>query len=325
VAPVYLVEGEEPLLAGEAVQAIVDALLPAEGRDFNLSSFSGDDETGRDFLAQARSYPFLAEKRVVVVRRFDKLSLRDRDEAAFFEYLREPAPTTVLVLVATRIDRRTSVAKALDRAVKNVSAESLREAALPGWVRARFEARGLAVSEDATKTLVELAGPSLLDLANEIEKLRARYPQATRIEVAQVESTAGHYRAEEIWAIHRAFRPDDPAGFLGALARVLETESDDGMIRVAAVLARHVNDLLRVRLMLDRGTERAGAIAERLRKNPWVVEQLLPQARAWSGKQLRLWVRNLQHADMQMKSVRLPQRFVFERALLNSFMGQELA
>ena len=63
-APVYVVEGEEALLAAEAVQLIVDTVLPAgAGRDFNLSSFSGDDETGRQFLAQARCYPFLADRR----------------------------------------------------------------------------------------------------------------------------------------------------------------------------------------------------------------------------------------------------------------------
>src|SRR5262245_26871939 len=321
--PLVLVEGEEPLLADEAVQVLVDAALPAAGRDFNLSLYSGDDETAREFLAQARSYPFMGERRVVVVRRFDKLALRDRDEAAFMEYLKAPAPTTVLVLVATKLDRRTTVAKALDRAARAVSAAPLPEVALPAWVRQRLTARGLAVDEPGCRRLVELAGPALLDLANEIDKLRARYPQATTVGAEQVDATVGTHRAEEVWAVNRAFRPDDPGGFLRVLSRVLAVGADDDAIRVGAVLARHVNDLLRVRLLLDRGTSRGGAIAERLRKNPWQVEQLLPQARAWSGAQLRLCLRNLQRADVQMKSLGLPRSWILERALLNSFLGRE--
>jgi DNA polymerase-3 subunit delta len=324
-APVYLVEGDEPLLADEAVQVIVEAALPATGRDFNFSVYSGDDETAREFLAQARSYPFMAERRVVVLRRFDKLALRDRDEAAFMEYLKSPAPTTVLILVATKIDRRTSVAKALDRAARPVGAVPLAEASLPAWVRQRLAARGLAIDEPGCRRLVELAGPALLDLANEIDKLRARYPQASQVDAAQVDATVGTHRAEEVWAVNRAFRPDDPGGFLRVLARVLAVVPDDEIFRVGAVLARHVNDLLRVRLLLDRGTTGGGAIAARLRKNPWQVEQLLPQARAWKSDQLRLWLRNLQRADVQMKSLSLPRQWILERALLNSFMGRELA
>ena len=326
VAPVYVIEGEEPLLASDAAQAIVAAVLPEpSGRDFNLSVFSGDDETGRQFLAQARSYPFLADRRVVLVRRFDKLALRDREEQAFLEYLAAPAPTTVLILVAVKLDRRTTLVKTLERAARLVDASTLDDRALPGWVRQRFEAAGVPATDGACKRLVELAGPGLLDLANEIEKLRARFHDLPRIDVAQVEAIVDQHRAEEVWALHRAFRPDDPGGFLRALGRVLETEPEDGIIRITALLARHVNDLLRVRSLLDRGSVQSGAIAARLRKSPWQVDQMLPQARAWNRDQLRLWVRNLQVADMQMKSVALPDRWVFERALLNSFLGQEMA
>jgi DNA polymerase-3 subunit delta len=324
-APVYLVEGDEALLADEAVQAIVAAALPPAGRDFNLGLFSGDDESARSFLAQARSYPFLAERRVVVVRRFERLALRDRDEAALLEYLQEPAPTTVLVLVTARLDRRTSIAKAVDRAAHVVRAVPPAERELPGWVRQRLAARHLEIDAAACQRLVELAGPGLLDLANEIDKIWVRYPQSKRIDVAQVEATVGTRRVEEVWAVNRAFRPDDVGGFLRALSRVLEAGGDDEAVRIGAVLARHVNDLLRVRLLLDRGTSAGGAIAARLRKNPWQIEQILPQARAWSGDQLRLCLHNLHRADLQMKSWHLPRTWILQRALVHSFLGREMA
>lgn len=324
-APVYLVEGDEPLLADEAVRVLFDAALPAEGRDFNLGTFSGDDETAREFLAQARSYPFLADRRVVLVRRFERLALRDRDEQAFMEYLKQPAPTTMLVLVATKIDRRLNVSKAVERAAQTIDASALSERDLPAWTKARLASRGLEVDDGACHRLIELAGPALLDIANEIDKIWIRYPQSKRVDAQQVEATVGAHRVEAVFAVNRAFRPDDVAGFLRALARVLEAEGEDDAIRVAAVLARHVNDLLRVRLLLDRGTTAAGAIAHRLHKSPWQVEQLLPQARAWSGDQLRLCVRNLQRADRQMKSWRLPKSWLLQRAVVHSFLGQELA
>ena len=323
-ALVYVIEGEETLLATQATQSILDAVLPREARDFNLGQFSGDDETGRKFLAEAHSYPFLTERRVVILRRFDKLKLDEREEDEFLSYLKEPAATTVLVIVATKLDRRTTLAKELDKRARVVSAE-LHESELPNWVRGRFVARGVAASDEATRLLIDLAGPGLLDLGNEIDKLLARYADAKRIEASHVESTVDRHRLESAFAMADAFRPDNAAGFMKILARILETEGDDELFRLMGLMAWKVNLLLRIRLMLDRGVSAAGQIAEAIKRNPWQVEQTLPQARAFSRAQLLLWQHNLQRADVQMKSVSLSKRWVLERALLNSFMGREMA
>ena len=117
--------------------------------------------------------------------------------------------------------------------------------------------------------------------------------------------------------------PDNMPGFMQALARVLEV--DDEPIRVTAVLARHVNSLLRVKLLQDRGVRQSGEMARSMHLPPFIIQEQMRQAQTFTKKQLVLWLRNLQRADVQMKSVRLPQRWVLERALMNSFLGQELA
>ncbi len=321
-APVYAVVGSEALLAEEAVD-ILASCVPAEGRDFNANVYSGDDESARGFLAQARSFPFMAERRLVVVRRFDKMSFREpRAEAALTEYLDAPSSTTVLVLVADKLDKRLKVTQAILKHARVVAVDGLPERTLPDWVRGRFRMHGLDAEPRACMHLVQLVGDSLLDLRNEVDKVAARYTGAKKITVDEVNETVGHYRQEEVWAINRAFRADNMTGFMQALARVLE--ADDQPIRVTALMARQVNNLLRVKLLLDRGTRR-GDLARQLGLPPFAVQDLESQATTFSRAQLVLWMRNLQRADVQMKSVRLPQRWVLERALMNSFLGQELA
>ncbi len=322
-APVYVIEGEEPLLAQEAVSVLIEACIPKASRDFNYDAFAGDDEAARNFLALAGAYPFMAERRLVVVRRFEKLRLAERDETALVEYLKSPSPTTVLVLVASKLDRRTNLAKLLDRNATHVGADGLRAEALPGWVEARARGAGVTLDAAAAQRLVELAGPSLLELANEIEKLGVRYAGTPRVQTQDVEATVGAHRAEEVWAIHRAFRAENSSEFMRVFGRVMD--ADDEPVRLVALLARHVNDLLRVRLMLDRGPQTAGGLAKRLGRSPWQLEQQMGQAKTFTRAQLLLWLRNLQRADVEMKSRPLPGRLVLERALLHSFMGRELA
>jgi DNA polymerase-3 subunit delta len=323
--PVYVVEGDQTLLADDAVQAIVEAALPKEARDFNLDLLAGDEEAGREFLGPARSFPFLAERRVVVLRRFEKIRWVERSEAEFLAYLADPVPSTVLVLVASKLDRRFSVAKELDRRAHFVGVgdqEKTSDEDLATWARERCASRGVTLSDAACRLLVDLAGPALLDIANEVQKLLARYPDVRRLEPQHVESTVSRHRMEKIWAINDALQPDDAVGFLRVFSRVLETEDVMGAL---PVLLKHVSLLLRVQFMVGRGAS-VGDMAGKFRRHPWQVEhKLVPQARRFTRRQLVLWQRNLQRADVQTKSLGLDDRWILERALLNSFLGQEMA
>jgi DNA polymerase-3 subunit delta len=321
--PVYAVVGAESLLAEEAVAALVEATVPAESRDFNLNVYSGDDEGARQFLAQAQSYPFLAERRLVVVRRFEKMSLKDRAETALLEYLKKPTASTVLILVATKLDRRTRLTQAIEKSAHLVSVDGLAASALPDWVRQRFAAQDLHVEPQACQLLVQLVGDSLLDLRNEVDKVALRHAGKKRIDTEAVTSTVGNYRQEEVWAVNRELRGDNMGGFLQALARILDV--DDDPIRMVAVLARQVGNLLRLKLLQDRGVRSSGELARQLELPPFAVPDLATQAGSFSKKQLALWLRNLQQVDVQMKSLALPPRWQLERALVNSFLEQELA
>jgi DNA polymerase-3 subunit delta len=318
--PLYYVSGSESLLADEAVSIVVAAAIPADMHDFNLNLYSGDDEAARAFLGQAQSFPFMAARRVVVVRRIEKMNFDARSETAFLEYLANPAPSTILVLVG-KLDRRKKLAQVIEKHACVVSADELPDRALPGWVRSRFRERGLEASDAVCAQLVQLVGSGLLDLRNEVDKVAARFGDQNSIGAAEIVDTVGSYRQEEIWAISRAFRQDNMAGFLAALSRILDVKEP---IPVAAVLVGRVLSLLRIKLIQAKGVRSAGEVARRARVLPFLLDEQLSQAQTFSSRQLGLWLRNLQTADVQMKSVRLPQRAVLERALVNSFLEQEM-
>lgn len=323
--PVYALLGGDPLLETEALEALVEASLPPATRDFNLSLHSGDEESPAGFLTRARSYPFMADRRVVVVRRFDEMckkAVRDeRAEIEMIEYLEQPAPSTVLVLVAAKLDRRTRISQVVERNARVVKVEGIPDSALPEWVRSRFAAHGLGATPQTCALLIQLVGDSLLDLRNEIDKVALRYAGAGDVGAEQIAATVGTYRQEVVWAINSALGPKNMAAFLQVFSRVLDQE--DEPIRITAVLARQVSNLLRVKLAQERGV-RGDGLARRLGLPPFVVGDLARQAAGFTRAQLVLWLRNLRQADVQMKSLRLPQRWVLERALFNSFLGEEV-
>ena len=92
-APVYYLMGDEAYYIDRISQYIVDSVLQPEARDFNLDVLYAGDVGMDAIVERARTYPMMAENRVVVVREAQGLRNLDLLEA----YLKQPSPTTLLV------------------------------------------------------------------------------------------------------------------------------------------------------------------------------------------------------------------------------------
>ena len=68
VAPIYYLMGEEDYYIDKLSDAIVDAVLTEDEKDFNLDIVYGAEVDIDKVIELAHAYPMMAEKRVVLVR-----------------------------------------------------------------------------------------------------------------------------------------------------------------------------------------------------------------------------------------------------------------
>ena len=73
VASVYLFSGEETYLKEEVVEKIDKILLNPEYKDFNYDLLYADETDAQTIINRVASLPVLSEKRLVIVKRVDKL------------------------------------------------------------------------------------------------------------------------------------------------------------------------------------------------------------------------------------------------------------
>ena len=113
VAPVYYLMGEEDYYIDRLSDAIVDAVLTKDEKDFNLDIVYGAETDMDKVIELAHAYPMMAEKRVVLVREAQAIRSLDGLEA----YLSHLTPTTVLVFCHKhgKLDARKAAAKALQQ------------------------------------------------------------------------------------------------------------------------------------------------------------------------------------------------------------------
>ena len=137
-APLYLLHGSENVSKEESLRALVDAAVEPASKAFNLDIFRGEEMDAADAVSRATAFPMMASRRVVVVKRLERL--RDPDLRTFLPLVDNPVETTVLVFTADKLDGRKKISAALRKNAVSVEFKPPYESELPRWIRNRAAA-----------------------------------------------------------------------------------------------------------------------------------------------------------------------------------------
>ena len=131
----------------------------------------------------------MAERQVVVVR--EAQNLPHKEVLAF--YAQKPMPSTVLVICHKNgtIDRRTNMAKEIQKAGVVFESNILYDRELPGFVSSYVKRKGLEIAPDACMILCEHVGADLSRLAGELDKLVVAVGEGHRIDAQAIQDNIG--------------------------------------------------------------------------------------------------------------------------------------
>ena len=201
----------------------------------------------------ARSRSLFAPKRVVVVRRAEKLKGDGGDLDA---YLADPTPGVTLVLQAGKPDKRRAVWKRLLKKVPVASADPLKGRRLSGYVSDQLRKRKLDVGPDGLEELIQRVGQDLRRLMGEIDKLEA-YAQGQALSGADVSEILGRGIGQPIYKLTDAFMARRRDEALKLLDEALE-ERESGAA-AAGLASLHAPPVARREGAGAAGADRTGA------------------------------------------------------------------
>ncbi|PWN07583.1 DNA polymerase III subunit delta [Rhodohalobacter mucosus] len=197
--PVYYLHGEETFFI-DLLQEEFEKLIPDEQKDFNFDLLYGSDVSPAQVLGIARSFPMMAEKRVIIVRDFLKLgeNTDDGNLNDFAPYAEQPNPSTILCLIDSKYpDKRTALGKALKESGSTgvYEFDVLPVYKLPEWVIDwTRHTHSKEMEPDAARILSEMAGQDLTLLSTEIDKVCTFVDTSDRITTDDIKKTSGSYR-----------------------------------------------------------------------------------------------------------------------------------
>ena len=161
--PLYFLQGEEPFFIDQIVDYIENNALAESERGFNQLIMYGKDQTIGSVVVQARRFPMMAQRQVVIVREAQELADLNRQEGQelLLKYIMNPVPSTILVFAHKykKLDGRKELPKLLDKK-------------LTDWIASYVKSQGIIANSGAVQLLSDHIGNDLSRLTNELAKIK---------------------------------------------------------------------------------------------------------------------------------------------------------
>ena len=220
-APVYFLEGEEPYYIDAIADYIAEHVLDESEREFNQSILYGKDVDVMRILSEAKRFPMMAERQVLIVKEAQELKDLEKNTTVsvivgakkkneeinlFEEYLKNPQPTTLLVICYKykSLDKRKSLAKAVAQSSVLFTSSKLYDNQVPAWIESHTREKGLKIGPHASALMAEYLGADLSRIANEIEKLKINLKGRREIESDDVQTFIGISKDYNVFELNSA-------------------------------------------------------------------------------------------------------------------------
>ena len=315
---IYLIYGDDSL----SVEETLASLSANEGDDslydVNTTTLNGATVSLAELEAAWSTIPFLADKRVVVVRNLlvrmeqgrgsgsSRSRSMDGEWADIGERLAHVPDSTELIFVDAAVSRNNPLLRAIRPLAQahEFRLPSVRD--MPGWVRQRADRLGAAIEPSAISALVDAIGNDTRLVDMELQKL-ALYRSGGRsdgrsggmIRRQDVETMVSYVREANIFAAVDAAL-EGRAGFALRLAHQLLDEGRSSTY-VITMLARQVRFLIVAKDMKARGFQQ-DEIGRRLSIRGYPLTKTMQQEGRFSAERLSAIHRRLLEADLSIKT-----------------------
>lgn len=304
-ASVYFFYGEEEFLVEESISALLEAAVDPATRGFNCDIVYGGDANADDIVALANAFPMMAERRVVLVREFEKLSGKEPakgaapDDVAFIRYVKQPSPTTVMILSAEEPDMRRSPYVQLGKSAVAVQCKRMYERDALKWIEGRAKRKGKQLGAEAARLLLAQVGVSLRTLSNEIDKLFVFTGERQTITEDDVRHVVGLSHESTIFELQKALGERRVADAWRICERLLVYEKPPFVI---TMLGRFYAQIHQTRAVIASGRTDRQAVAAQLKINPYFADEFIGYARSHSERQIDAAFLALRETDRLVKT-----------------------
>ena len=296
--PVYFLMGDEPYYIDKLADAFSKNVLSDEEQEFNQVVLYGKDIETAQIIAEAKQFPFGAEKRVVIIKEAQHLT----DIEILDSYLDTVQPSTILVICykGKSVDKRKKFGKTLASKCVVFESKKLYENKIPEWINTYVNENGFNIDNSASAVLSEYLGADLSKITNELDKLMLAVNKQEQITTKLIEYHIGISKDYNVFELQNALGKKQVVKANRIINHFAANPKNHNIVPVMSSLFSYFQKIITYHFLEDKSPKSAASV---LKVNPFFVSQYQTAAQNYSTQQLFYIFEHLKDYDLKSKGV----------------------
>mgnify|MGYP003556137685 CR=1 FL=1 len=299
ISPMYFFMGEEAYYIDKLTEYIENNLLTEDEKSFNQTVVYGRDISIEDIVSNAKRYPMMAERQVIIVKEAqDLVKTIDKLES----YAEKPQATTVLVFAYKykTVDKRKKLVKILAKNGVLFESKKMYENQVGSWINRVLSGKGYSIEPKATAILVEFLGNDLGKINNELEKLQIILPKSHTITPKDIEVNIGFSKDFNNFELRKAIGDRDQKKAFTIANHFAQNSKDNPMVVTVTLLFSFFSQLLQYHGLKNKDPKNVAMV---LGVNPFFLKDYDIAIKNYPMRKVSAIVASLRETDVKSKGV----------------------
>lgn len=266
--------------------------------DTNIEQIESDDLDIGKFATDISSVPFLAEKRMIIIKNFLKKA-KAEEQKRVAEILESTQDFCLVVFYEdSPPDKRTSLYQKISKIgeVTEFPIPSLKEIISAILEKSKHE--NIKISPKTTEYLADYCSRNLWTIKNEVEKLKT-FADGKEITKEMIDNLVIPSINSSIFKLTDAIALKDNKDSVKTLRNLIE--SDEELTMIFFMIVRHFRLMIQIKELVDK-KDPPFAIAKRLSIHPFVAQTISRQCKNFTEDQLKNIYQKLLKIDTDFKT-----------------------
>lgn len=308
---VYLLYGEESFLKQSYKKKLKEAVAGDDTMNYNY--FEGKGLDVNELISLSDTMPFFSDKRLIIIE--DSGFFKTSSEA-LADYLPMIPDTTCIVFVEDAVDKRNRLFKKVKELGHAAEMKRQDSAQLARWAGTILAQNGRKITGSTMNLFLERTEDDMENIRMELEKLISYTMGSDVVTTEDVEAVTTVQVTNKIFDMVNAIVTRKTRLAMDLYEDLLTLKEPP--MRILFLIARQFNQLLLVKEMTAKGTDR-GTIASKLKIPPFVAGKVSAQAGAFTREQILSYVKGCVEAEEAVKTGKMNDRMAVELLITRKY------
>ncbi len=316
VCSAYTIMGEDAYLIQEAVANLKGHFEDlGVNFDFNFECLYFSEKKAADVVDVIETLPMMSPYRLVIVK--EAQLIKEKDWDLLKKSMEKGLAQTVIVFVHEgKFDKRKKIFKWISSQTQIVELVTPYENQVPIWIHYMAHKNGLTLDQGAALQLLHLVGVDLIEINNEILKLKNFYQnQKAKLEIDDILKVVSKKRIESVFDLTNSVASGNKALSLQLVTDLLDQGQSE--IGVVSLISRHMRILKKILEHSGEGLSQK-QLSSKIGVSPFFINQYIEQSRRWNLDKMAVVFDLLFETDRALKTSPLSSKIWLENFVMQT-------